>query len=321
MVDLLRQCASDAYFFNLMADSSPVFGRDWFIVQYEIICFAGLEGLFEDMCGCESLRHSDPDNETVEQARARSLRAKRLQQIEGARDLHITTPTAVGSRRASIAHKMHNLLHTLLIDCKALLHVLSFCIRVACITTDHGTESLVSKAPRCILSADDFMPHIGCHDVSQPDLQNGVQDSDPNVQSICGEQETCVTKIFPNALWVLGPLHILHGITKDLTSSLADFSSKYLPMLQTIASFLKEPWMLDRFVERCLTVSPEAWQYKHLFASIDIALADWRWFSLMKAVRIVLERMTPLRIYFNVLGLVLRSQYDYSSKGNVGKYG
>ena len=47
MEDMLAD--EDGWFINLMADSSPMFGRDWFLMRYEVLEQASLEEHYRTM--------------------------------------------------------------------------------------------------------------------------------------------------------------------------------------------------------------------------------------------------------------------------------
>lgn len=57
-------------------------------------------------------------------------------------------------------HKVHNMLHSLVVDLGSWSKVKTFCDRVVSITTDHGVESLLVEAPTCILTGE-YLPNVG----------------------------------------------------------------------------------------------------------------------------------------------------------------
>ena len=83
-----------------------------------------------------------------------------FQDWENCLDHHIPVPTAIGSKHASLVHKVHCLLHTLAVDLGSPDLVRLFCKRVFSFTTDHGTESLLTQTPSCILTGE-FLPSVG----------------------------------------------------------------------------------------------------------------------------------------------------------------
>ena len=59
-------------------------------------------------------------------------------------------------------------------------------------------------------------------------------------------------RLFQDAVWLLGPMHMLHSVTKGITSKLTEFDTVFKPMLQKLVKWLKAPWMIERFKEQCL---------------------------------------------------------------------
>eukprot|EP00969_Alexandrium_andersonii_P108622 4792380-Alexandrium_andersonii.AAC.1 len=74
-------------------------------------------------------------------------------------DHHIPVPTGIGSARASLTRKVHNLLHSLMIDLGTWKRVKRLCDQVISITTDMGVESLLMEAPSCVLT-DGYLPEL-----------------------------------------------------------------------------------------------------------------------------------------------------------------
>ena len=68
-------------------------------------------------------------------------------------DHHICPPTAVGSRRAGLVHKLHALLHSLLLENHLFAGLRQFLSQVRAVTTDFGTEIGFAEARNIQLSS------------------------------------------------------------------------------------------------------------------------------------------------------------------------
>ena len=151
---------NDSIWWSVMADSSPQFGRDWFILQYDIINGEKFNDMFDVMLAWQCTDHADFDTNF----------ADALSAWESGVMNHIAVPTGIGSRRATLAHKLHNLLHSLALELGSWKQVRRFCEKTIAVVTDHGVESLLAATPTCILS-NEFLPDV-CVDDECPDPAN-----------------------------------------------------------------------------------------------------------------------------------------------------
>ena len=92
-----------------------------------------------------SLGHDPVDLEAQLHAlqQERSRLDKLLQAVaqQPAVDIHLSVPVAHGSKRASIAHKVHALLHTLYLEVGGWHRVGEFLASTRALTSDYGAES------------------------------------------------------------------------------------------------------------------------------------------------------------------------------------
>ena len=283
---------------NLMADSTPMLGTEWFMVGYEVT------------------RQASPSSTSILDVMhsfftaAALLSCKEVQLVEACHEPaglkhifqeHTCVPTGLGSGRASIAHKVHNMVHTLGLDLNDWELVEQFCAKVSYLTTDMGVESLLASADTQDLSST-FWPAICSHksdldDHQQPEPQVSAFSDHPDAQPA---QKTAPTldKLFRRAAWIPGILHILHSITEDMTRSLQHFDV-FLGQLRKLTAFLGNNMLMQRFTETCIQPHEEAHSFAFLFErAAACSLAEWRWMTLIQAIHVALDRMLPLRVYF-----------------------
>ena len=133
-----------------------MFSRDWFLVRYEIWRMKLVGSQFKLVCElCELLAASGPCSAT-----AATLRETISRGWAACMYLHICLPTAIGSKHASIAHKVHVLLHALAIKVGNWAMVHRLCSAVFAVTTDMGYGKVVgSDAQMCVAQK---LPSYGC---------------------------------------------------------------------------------------------------------------------------------------------------------------
>ena len=254
---------------NLMADSSPVFGHDWFLTMFELMTVKGWWD-FVAAVQAKLVASEDVGNFSNEFWKAMS-------------EIHTSVPTALGSARATLVHKVHAFLHSLIIELGSWELVRKVCELVVVVTTDMGVEAELALVPSRILTGN-FLPHVFSDSAS-------VWDGD-------------LARLFPNALWIPGSMHVLSSITNDLSKCLESLDEEYLPMLRNLLQFLNAPWLLERFRHQCLpkptagVTGRNVTDDTFLFENVNISFAEWRWLSLILAAREVSNRMLPLRLYF-----------------------
>eukprot|EP00969_Alexandrium_andersonii_P371107 15478765-Alexandrium_andersonii.AAC.1 len=84
--------------------------------------------------------------------------------------VHTGVPTVFGSKATSVPHKIHNMLHALIIELGSWHSVRMFCRGVSVIVTDMGVEKCLATATTDILTHA-FLPDAG-YDVNL-DQDNG----------------------------------------------------------------------------------------------------------------------------------------------------
>ena len=96
---------------GMMCDSSPMFGRDWFIARYELFVLDILLCAFDLLCQIHALIIRQDASHSVEM-----LQTGFAELIAECHTVHASLPTSLGSKHASIAHKFHCLLHGLAVE-------------------------------------------------------------------------------------------------------------------------------------------------------------------------------------------------------------
>ena len=74
-------------------------------------------------------------------------------------EIHTSVPTALGSARATLVHKVHAFLHSLIIELGSRELVRKVCELVVVVTTDMGVEAELALVPSRIL-AGNFLPNV-----------------------------------------------------------------------------------------------------------------------------------------------------------------
>ena len=106
----------------------------------ESLTAAILNGLPESMDVPIKTRKASVEGE-VDEERLRELRQRHGQNMLAAIRRHVFPPALIGSRRASLVHKVHCMLHQLRLECGSWRAVNDYLQTVISFTTDHGTEA------------------------------------------------------------------------------------------------------------------------------------------------------------------------------------
>ena len=301
--------SKEGVFTMLMVDATPMFGREWLLACYET-CL-DIEKQTQCMHSLFAVWNA--------------AREGRLEQdgVEAAMDMwameeHICVPTGLGSARASLPHKIHALLHMLALDCGSWPLVSQYCDSVAVITSDMGTEGLLASAQHDDLTPE-FYPKVGLNAIDNDtrfwselsrDVEDGGASPEPGLDDHDAQgarQEGALGKrLFRNALWIPGVLHILHSCSGALTAALPHFE-EFLTKLRPVVRFLSNPMLVERFAENCLEGQEESQVFKeHFQKAISCSLAEWRWMTLIHSVKCVLSRMLPLRVFYRLDKMLFR---------------
>ena len=275
---------------TLLTDSSPQKKFDWLLTEYHT--FSG-NNVVEVLKLVWQLAKNRGSEEPVVAAERKALQGKLEILLEKKTshdvwapqcfDQHICPPVAIGSRRASLTHKVHALLHSLLLEVSLFSGLRKFLQTVRSVTTDFGIESGMAEARNVQLK------HL-FHYMVDVDFTRAP---DPAESPDHAASQDSLVFLFEHALQVPGALHILHGATKEITDGFEHFESFFLPLLRATCNSLSKPSVQDRFVHHCLLGAP-AERFGKNVKEFNASLAHWRWGTLVQACQSLSELETAL---------------------------
>ena len=280
----------------LLADSSPQRGWDWLLSEYHTL--HGGEGmklisLAWQVATLQEEERACPRQDVSACSHEQSQLERQISQIlQGSGtfasslrpvDSHICPPTAVGSRRASLIHKIHALLHALLLENSLFSGLQVFLLQVRAVTTDFGVESGFADAADVPLH--ELFPYMLDVDFWSPD------EAADNVELSAGQQ--VLPYLFQEALQIPGCLHILHGATKDLTNAFKQFDPFFFPRLKAVAATLSRSDVKDRFLHHCILGTPGA-LFSDSIRQFSCTVVTWRWGYIIQTCQELVELEAPL---------------------------
>ena len=277
---------------TLLSDSSPQRKYDWLMSEVHTFSGSVILDIIQIVWELSLLRQAQcPDRQRALQHRLDGLLEQRTGHEAWAPpccDTHLCVPVAIGSRRASLIHKIHGLLHSLLLENSLFSGLRKFLQSVRSVTTDFGVEHGFAESRNIRLH--DLFSHV--EDLNFADCHG----TDESVQPQAGE--TPLPYLFDHALQTPGALHILHSASKELTDGFEHFDSFFFPLLQATTNSLSKPDVQDRFIQYCLVGSPAACFAKQV-KEFHASLAHWRWGTLIQACQGLLVLQTPLTFWSN----------------------
>ena len=319
----------------LLADSSPQKGFDWFLTEWHTLSPADFSGwasnvwqLTQNRCRAlkllkaldsTSLGHDPVDLEAQLHAlqQERSRLDKLLQAVvphtqQPAVDIHLSLPVAQGSKRTSIAHKVHALLHTLYLEVGGWHRVGEFLASVRALTSDYGTESgLVDMMNIDLTALFPWTETAAAPNFDRPEqmddalqFEEGVPEPVPP-NPVCpfletretedGEMHLFLPRLFPLGMQVPGALHVLHHAVEEVTSALQGYETWFLPALKAVTAVMGKKYVRERFVSEILRDS-EAHDLEHSVLQLELNLHEARWGTLMKTCKELLS----VRVVFSL---------------------
>ena len=316
----------------LLADSSPQRGFDWFLTEWHTLAPANFDSwmsnvwqLIHNRCraqqlsqALESTCHDQADLESqlydLQQERKTLETLPQGTASHGSQptvDVHLSFPTAQGSKRASIVHKIHALLHTLYLEVGGWHQVAGFLASVRSVTTDFGAESGLADMGSIDVSA--LFPWTSAaeapnFDNPQADMSDFLQpDPNPNPEAAPentfietrvmdnGETHLFLPKLFPLALQVPGGLHILHHTVEEITSCLEGYESWFFPGLKAVTAVMGKKYVRERFVAEILRFS-ESHDLEQSVLQLQLNLHEARWGTLVNTCK----KLESVRLVFSL---------------------
>ena len=212
-------------------------------------------------------------------------------------DIHLCPPSAQGSQRAQLVHKVHALLHTLRLEVGEWHEVAEYLSTVRAVTTDFGTESGLCDVENVDISllfpwaqnALDFerAPAPACEDEDVALQGNAcLVNGTPFLQ--VREGKIVMPKLFPLAVQVPGALHILHHSVEELTSAFDAYESWFLPGLKAVNKVFSKKHVRERFIAEILRGS-EASSFETAVQQLQLNLHEARWGTLITTCKELLS--------------------------------
>lgn len=205
---------------------------------------------------------------------------------------HTCPPTALGLRHATLAHKVHAILHSFRLESSSWSSVQGLLDCIFAITSDQGTESEVSLATVPLQSMFPYWTQQGQIEFevdagANVDIPEQGAERDPDPDSLS----------FTKSLYVAGMFHLIDGITKDLLKKSLCWS-EVKPLLDAVLQFFHGGHNRQLFVSKCFSEGNRGFEF--LFRAGPAKLEGGRaWGVLEKGVDWVLARRHVLRQTWN----------------------
>ena len=282
----------------LLTDSSPQRKFDWLLTEYHTFSgkrFLQLLALAWDMaCLRETAAAAGTELEASPQWCQLQTDVEGMLQEKVLEepwspclvDKHLCLPVALGSRRSSLIHKIHALMHALLLEVSLFSGLRKFLESVRAITTDFGVESGIAEARN--IRVYELFPYLVDLDF---DLADEDAENADDLQFLPGRDS--LTFMFEHALPVPGALHVLHGATEELTAGFQHFESWFLPLLRAVVNSLSRPDVQDRLIHSCLR-GTGAESFAQEVKQFNCSLSHWRWGTLAQACLALRNLQDPL---------------------------
>eukprot|EP00973_Karenia_brevis_P030213 4163816-Karenia_brevis.AAC.1 len=138
--DNQRQVEKQSAVLYLMADSSPIGGYDFFILeQWRIEDPATYAAAVDILINSRGTEWDSLGNEEANELR--HMRTENSTKMLNATERHVYPLTTLGTKRSSLLHKVHCLLWSMFLECGSWVLVQRLLEKVVSFTTDQGTES------------------------------------------------------------------------------------------------------------------------------------------------------------------------------------
>ena len=308
----------------LLADSSPQRGFDWFLTEWHTLSPASFSSWVRRFWmltqnrirgqmlskAMDSSAQGHDEDDLQNQLTMLEVERKQLEDLLHASqppvDVHISLPTAQGSKHAGLVHKAHALLHTLYLEVGGWPQVADFLSSVRAITTDFGTE--IGLADMCNIdltalfpwaataaapdfdkpqeAADAFLIDPEAHEEPQPLPDNTLLETR---QMDNGESHLILPRLFPLALQVPGALHVLHHAVEEITSAFEAYENWFFPALKAVVGVMSKKYIRERFVSNVLRGNEEAKGLEHAVLQLQLNLHESRWGTLVNTCKELLR--------------------------------
>ena len=189
------------------------------------------------------------------------------------------TPAGLGSRRQSVQHKLHAILHQLFLVSGSPAQLAALCKRISVWTLDLGVEASITKVPPSSFSSvfPYFLPLVA------------PQDSEEAWEAAHNESIH-----FSGAVVIGGFMHIVSNMVKGFLDVLPTWQTQIGPLATNLTSFLKHSWSRERFIATCLIGEFE--QFRPLYKVFKGDLTRWRWGDVATVIHKLLLLEPSLRM-------------------------
>ena len=217
-------------------------------------------------------------------------------------DVHIHPPSALGSQRASLVHKIHALLHVLQLDIGAWPAVSQYLASIRGVCTDFGVEAGLAEVRDVDVtemfpwSAEAFHFEVPQDEPAQGFEHAGdqqpagqvVQDEFLEIRrNADGSEQILLPRLFPLAMQIPGALHVLHHAVEELTDSFEQYKEWFLPRLKAVTNVLGKKFNRERFVTETLRESPAS-AFETSVLNLELNLHEARWGTLISTCKSLL---------------------------------
>jgi hypothetical protein len=295
-------------------DSSPQGGYDWVMQGARCIKASEIATLFWDaQLLIESARAEQEQQvpDEAEQDIVERIRLK-LRWVQG-------IPTAVGSGRCSMLHKLHAAMHAERLRCPTWAATVKMWNSTCAVVGDLGTESLI---PTFRGNAKDlFGPWIQASDESRLETKEVVErsalqahaglgpgglsgdlgffdfvqegDAVPKQQPQHGHAAEPYAVDMSRCVYIAGVLHIVHKATEELAGVLVHWDT-FIEELTHVTRLLSRQWTRSRLIATCFAEMPQR-AFVDEYASFSGGVYVGRWGSVVEALCQILPLERTLR--------------------------
>eukprot|EP00971_Amphidinium_carterae_P331082 6464460-Amphidinium_carterae.1 len=125
-------------------------------------------------------------------------------------------------------------------------------------------------------------------------------------------------RIFPQALWIPGILHIMDGVLDEAVSALQQ-KDTFLASVHAFVNFFKYEHLRDLFTHTCMTSTDMV--HKALFQSFPATFIEWRWNSLIDACNAIVSLQPALLLFWDAHALTQKGTQAVAEDGLEKKSG
>eukprot|EP00439_Symbiodinium_sp_Y106_P061743 s3556_g9.t1 len=299
-------------------DSSPQGAWDWMLSGSTAVGLSKLQVCFHKANALIRLGNQTCSDETATETNLcqQHLVAKELAQHLCMRQL---TPTALGSGRSSLVHKVHAIAHSTRLSAADWRYTCCMMNETLTWTGDLGVESGMPgfKGNVCRLFGDWALQEAFPQDYEGARANQEEQESEfdfalpalaAQVNSISRLQRLKEFNLdFSRSLYIAGPLHIMHKLTEGLDRAMS-WWKEFVSRMTHVCRLLGHKWNRARLIATCFVDAP--WNaFVELYQSFGGAVYQGRWGAVLHAVTELLPLEASLR------GAWCKAKFGFNAQG------